>query len=400
MSTSMNNDGVTSVFTSVFLGAPPQPQPIPDPGYSRQVVFYGAPGTGKSHQVDKIVRADKESVRTTFHPDSDYSTFVGAYKPTMVPNGAGGERIVYKFITQSFLSAYVNAWKRHDANIIQYLVIEEINRGNCAQIFGDLFQLLDRNDSGYSSYSIKADYDLAARLKELLSDVAISQTSKMSINALYDNVDVMKSVLEGQQLLLPRNFYIWATMNTSDQSLFPIDSAFKRRWDWEYIPIVEGKAEDKVTPLGWQIAMGAEKYDWWDFVKKVNAVVWDKTSSEDKMIGYFFVKAKDGIISTETMVNKVFFYLWNDVFKDSGLDEDVFTLTVGSAKEQIEFRRFFNSDTGKIDEAVVKTFLENLKVKKAGTSVGGASSTSSETALSSSAPAQDSVAADSTTTAS
>ena len=112
------------------------------------------------------------------------------------------------------------------------------------------------------------------------------------------------------------------------------------------------------------------------------------------------LKAKDGIISTETMVNKVFFYLWNDVFKDSGLDEDVFTLTVGSAKEQIEFRRFFNSDTGKIDEAVVKTFLENLKVKKAGTSVGGASSTSSETALSSSAPAQDSVAADSTTTAS
>lgn len=350
-----------------------------------QKIFYGAPGTGKSFRTDCLVKGHgQKCVRVTFHPDSDYSSFVGTYKPTMKDG-----KIVYQFIAQAFLKAYVEAWKFPDKP--EFLVIEEVNRGNCAQIFGDLFQLLDRDDNGFSKYPIISDDDVR---RFLVDDVNGFGKARKTIGVNWPRV------ARGEELVLPGNFYIWATMNTSDQSLFPIDSAFKRRWDWEYMPIVEGKAEDKVTPLGWQIAMGAEKYDWWDFVKKVNAVVWDKTSSEDKMIGYFFVKAKDGIISMETMVNKVFFYLWNDVFKDSGLDEDVFTLTVGSVKEQIEFRKFFNPDTGMIDEVVVKAFLENLKVRKAGTSVGGTGSTSSETALSSSALAQDSVAADSTTTAS
>ena len=128
----------------------------------RQQIYYGAPGTGKSHEINRLTEG-KNVVRTTFHPDSDYSTFVGAYKPSMKPTGvtlASGEReevITYKFIPQAFTRAYVEAWKTTNE---VYLVIEEINRGNCAQIFGDLFQLLDRKD-GVSEYPVEADTDLA-----------------------------------------------------------------------------------------------------------------------------------------------------------------------------------------------------------------------------------------------
>ena len=153
------------------------------PSHGRQIIYFGAPGTGKSHTI-KRETSGKSVIRTTFHPDSDYSTFVGSYKPTMeerevrvVPvvtaNGINlnenqgtykENRIVYKFTKQAFLKAYLNAWKKYsqDPNSPeeQYLVIEEINRGNCAQIFGDIFQLLDRSDNGFSSYPIEADNDI------------------------------------------------------------------------------------------------------------------------------------------------------------------------------------------------------------------------------------------------
>lgn len=191
-------------------------------GLSLQQIFYGAPGTGKSCGIKRTLDnnhvAENNIFRTTFHPDSDYSTFVGAYKPTMevVPryeSSTGTQveerRIAYNFIPQAFLNAYVRAYQT-DENV--YLVIEEINRGNCAQIFGDLFQLLDRGDDGKSDYSIKADTDIRTYLEEVLGD---------------DNEGI-----KGGNLCLPANLYILATMNTSDQSLFPIDSAFKRRWEW------------------------------------------------------------------------------------------------------------------------------------------------------------------------
>ena len=218
---------------------------------SLQQIFYGAPGTGKSFEINRLTK-DKEVIRTTFHPDSDYSTFVGAYKPTSIEvplrDLAGHKviddqtkepvkenRIVYDFVEQAFLQAYTKAWKDY-ANIEQgqkaddvYLVIEEINRGNCAQIFGDLFQLLDRNYAGFSDYPINADKDMKKQLAKAFNDLQIADYER--INAIYGK-DVVSKVLSGDILLLPDNLYIWATMNTSDQSLFPIDSAFKRRWDW------------------------------------------------------------------------------------------------------------------------------------------------------------------------
>ena len=305
--------------------------------FNRQQIYYGAPGTGKSYKIKGILDSNnvpKDNVfRTTFHPDSDYSTFVGAYKPTMrklmdkiytkeelisklteMKNGgvtyspqkfgakywrslkllnladkkdilqacgmsdnytvefdkgiavgeeylAGSEesRIIYSFVPQTFLNAYIRAYQTDD-NV--YLIIEEINRGNCAQIFGDLFQLLDRDANGKSEYTIKADADLRTFLEEKLGEG--------------------KPGIKDGELCLPPNLYIYATMNTSDQSLFPIDSAFKRRWDWEY----------------------------------------DATHSEDKMLGDYFVNPANGVITADLLRNKILFYLWNDVCKDG--DGDIF----------------------------------------------------------------------------
>ncbi len=339
-----------------------------------QAIFYGAPGTGKSNTIKQsTVETEKlgRVFRTTFHPDSDYSTFVGCYKPISknkepiyklgelinklseikttgatypchkfaakyweslnllsasevkqilsscdfpesmyqeINKGiAVGEdlsgkldnsKIVYSFVPQAFTKAYIKAWQTTERI---YLIIEEINRGNCAQIFGDLFQLLDRKD-GVSEYPIDADADLANYLAKHLADVT--------------RTDIPEEVKKGNKLQLPSNLYIWATMNTSDQSLFPIDSAFKRRWDWIFIKI-------KNHPLlNYQIKIDGENKDWWGFIEKINQIIASITSSADKQLGYFFCKADaNGEIDEKKFVSKVIFYLWNDVFKDYGFED-------------------------------------------------------------------------------
>lgn len=568
-----------------------------------QQIFYGAPGTGKSYATNEVVLKYPETIRTTFHPDSDYSTFVGAYKPTTVeqvryglngsetvplkyPDGSNKgcsiyeSKIEYRFVKQAFLKAYIKAWKKmadgfcspsntkqnsisfsrdnaqyliinveskaveykktetikktkvksvwgklwdtgtfkvptgtqsgesveqaictfihkllspndnnnsfdegwnllinklrkkgrqktnaekerktkyyiisatDDADDIvlhtsvarshkdtlktyyngekkpdgvdiditeilkgfkkqdfddawvewkksvelsnsndtnntitefikpQFLVIEEINRGNCAQIFGDLFQLLDRK-SGYSEYPIDADEDIR---KSLLSEdtdedpsfgengLQFTDDQKNAINAIYQKDgtpfrDVAGEIAKGKILVLPPNFYIWATMNTSDQSLFPIDSAFKRRWDWKYIPISEGKEK-------WSIVVKDKEYDWWIFLKKMNSIVGEATMSEDKKMGFYFCKADDKKhINAETFVSKVMFYLWNDVFKDNGLDwknekgEPIFKYKVkdnddNEKEEDMVFSTFFKED-GTANEDQVERLMINMLI--------------------------------------
>lgn len=331
---------------------------------SLQQIFYGAPGTGKSHTINEETK-DEDVIRTTFHPDTDYSTFVGAYKPTTAllpicdelgqPMKIGAttlhkEQIVYEFVAQSFLQAYVNAWKKYDEGNKQYLVIEEINRGNCAQIFGDLFQLLDRNDYGFSDYPIKADADMKRQLQKAFKGLVIAQKDK--INTLYKSKDIVSQVLDGDILLLPNNLYIWATMNTSDQSLFPIDSAFKRRWDWTYMPISSGGKD-------WTIEADGNNYDWWQFLEKINEKIGSTTNSEDKKLGYFFCKAQDSVISAKTFVGKVIFYLWNDVFKDYEFGDAIFNDEDGS---KLSFDKFYTSEgkNSKVVEEKVALFLKNL----------------------------------------
>lgn len=370
-----------------------------------QQIVFGAPGTGKSHGINSNANiSESNSIRTTFHPDSDYSSFVGCYKPTkkekrsiIIPyaklieeaknisgvanqvkylcdnadsfiNAAnelsiswnkliwesfgwhnetyfasfleliqkeradfGGE-ITYEFCPQAFTNAYVNAWKNLDEPY--YLIIEEINRGNCAQIFGDIFQLLDRDENGFSSYKITPDQDLANYLRTQFVDIDI------------DDEDIKS----GCKMQLPNNLHIWATMNTSDQSLFPIDSAFKRRWDWKYMPI-------DYTDRGHYISCDDKKYSWSDFLEKVNEHIEATTQSEDKKLGYWFLARKDhNEITTELFVSKVIFYLWNDIFKDfASTGNSIFK------DEYSKFHKFFNND-GKAKSDIVKKFLENLGV--------------------------------------
>lgn len=334
------------------------------PSFSLQQIFYGAPGTGKSHTIKEETK-ESDVIRTTFHPDTDYSTFVGAYKPTTAllpicdelgqPMKIGAttlhkEQIVYEFVAQSFLQAYVYAWKKYDEGDKQYLVIEEINRGNCAQIFGDLFQLLDRNDYGFSDYPIKADADMKRQLQKAFAGLSIVQSDK--VNAMYNNENIVSQILNGDILLLPNNLYIWATMNTSDQSLFPIDSAFKRRWDWTYMPISNAEKD-------WIIEVDGSKYDWWQFLEKINEKIGSTTNSEDKKLGYFFCKAQDGVISAKTFVGKVIFYLWNDVFKDYEFGDAIFNDEDGS---KLSFDKFYTSEgkNSKVVEEKVALFLKNL----------------------------------------
>lgn len=298
-----------------------------------QQILFGAPGTGKSHTLNSDANiTEQNSIRTTFHPDSDYSTFVGCYKPTK--DEESGE-ITYDFTPQAFTNAYVAAWKNVQTPF--FLIIEEINRGNCAQIFGDIFQLLDRDEYGYSSYKTTPDQDLANYISKQFEDTDIDDAELKS----------------GKKMQLPPNLYIWATMNTSDQSLFPIDSAFKRRWDWRYIPI-------DYTDRGHFIACGDTQYSWADFLQKVNDKVEAVTQSEDKKLGYWFMGngAEQKEITIDRFVSKVVFYLWNDVFKDFGKS--------GNTIFKDSFAKFhlFFDFSGKPKVDVVKAFLNALGIKE------------------------------------
>lgn len=340
-----------------------------------QQIYYGAPGTGKSYEIDKITKV-YDTIRTTFHPDSDYSTFVGAYKPTMTKvelRDMSGhlvkeegttrvvkeDRITYKFVKQAFLKAYLSAWKKYaegdESGIApQFLVIEEINRGNCAQIFGDLFQLLDRQDNGFSSYPIEADADLQREIAEAFkAEKDYMLTKELNLQGVVKDYvgNLAEDIKSGKILLLPSNFYIWATMNTSDQSLFPIDSAFKRRWDWHYVKIADAKKDYKLK-------CGDEVCDWWTFVQAVNEKIAEETSSDDKKLGYFFCKPQNEgePIGVERFVSKVLFYLWNDVFKDGNTTD--FNVSDNSNK-QPSFDAFYNDDNT-INIENVRKFLVNI----------------------------------------
>ncbi|MBR6287444.1 MAG: AAA family ATPase [Bacteroidaceae bacterium] len=336
-----------------------------------QQIFYGAPGTGKSDGVKKLTEAGgmfhKDYIyRTTFHPDSDYSTFVGAYKP--VWDDIKG-KIVYEFRPQTFLKAYIAAWTHPDKNVA--LVIEEINRGNCAQIFGDVFQLLDRENDGLSKYPIESDVDMQGFIKkafsgEIEADWAgtIEENDGNVINDYYSKHydGAFEKIKNGEILALPKNLSILATMNTSDQSLFPMDSAFKRRWEWIYKPIVN-------AGLNWKIKLD-DKYepiDWWEFLDRINKVISGLTTSKDKKLGYFFCcpdekKSDDdselSAISAKLFVGKVIFYLWNDVFKDYAFDADCCKDEKG---EEVMYSDFYKKDRTEINIDVLKRFFDELK---------------------------------------
>jgi len=367
-------------------------------GFSLQEIFYGAPGTGKSKKINDITKR-YSFIRTTFHPECDYASFVGSYKPTVEKGTLSADEITklkaanvsdetiskvtsskisYKFSKQAFLKSYVTAWRLFQGASKEqcpphFLIIEEINRGNCAQIFGDIFQLLDRKN-GFSEYPIEADEEITKSLCSKNDEYSfgedglnLSDEQKSYINSIYkknetDISDIANLICKGKVLALPCNLYIWATMNTSDQSLFPMDSAFKRRWNWEYKPI------SKPQDLDWQIEFRYKnqseqetdiyvKESWWNFVTALNKIIARNISIESKKIGFFFCQGENGLISPELFVNKVVFYLWNELYKDDDSNNSPFLLD----GRKRSFDDFFLSDS---DKPEINLHLTNLFLQR------------------------------------
>ena len=276
--------------------------------YERNRIVFGAPGTGKSFGLktdceDLMKGTEGTYERVTFHPDYTYSQFVGTYKPVM---DADGTSIRYDFVPGPFIRVYVEAIKsgRTDAPQPHLLLIEEINRAKVAAVFGDVFQLLDRDDDGVSEYEIQASEDIRRYLAKELGGVP-------------DNY---------KKIRIPNNMFIWATMNSADQGVFPMDTAFKRRWNFEYLGINE--SEEEIIGIGKIVLPGETEAVEWNTVRRAinDRMASEYRINEDKLMGPFFLAKKviasdeNGMIIDsdkfmEAFKSKVIMYLYEDAVK-------------------------------------------------------------------------------------
>lgn len=334
-----------------------------------QKILFGSPGTGKSHSIDHEIipklKIDQEKhpenvIKTVFHPEYTYGDFMGKLVPI-----TQGDKVRYRFYEGHFLKALTQAYKNiidnyndptkdknlnfkslsNEDKIIQLnkarneacfksknvaLVVDEINRGNSSAIFGTIFQLLDRDDDGWSSYSINiTEIELMTILK--LIGVEEKRLEKDEVEYKFPGEsDWVKSYLTFQNrvnglnlnladraIKVPPNLSILATMNTSDNSIYFMDSAFKRRWDWEFVNWDESKPQ-KGT-YGNSKNGTLDQDEWFEFVKKINTFIKNYHTSirgiEDKQIGKYFIKAKqDKPVTAEQIQNKLMFFLWDSVF--------------------------------------------------------------------------------------
>jgi hypothetical protein len=287
---------------------------------SRNVIFFGPPGTGKSYKMNEYAKnirvGSLNVIRTTFHPEFSYYDFIGQYKPitgfeltsNKITNSNGNELkdnelykkpiIYYDFVPGPFTKTIIKALASHESNENTLLIIEEINRGNCAAIFGDIFQLLDR----VNNVNLISDYGRSQYPIEIPEEMKRYITEKLSWNEIKWNNIFPKG------FVLPSNLYIYATMNTSDQSLFPMDSAFKRRWTMEYININYEQPElyNRFLPMPY------DKIKWLNFIKVINKIIVDFTQTDDKQIGQWFISS---VITDNEFVGKLLSFLWFDVFR-------------------------------------------------------------------------------------
>jgi 5-methylcytosine-specific restriction enzyme B len=251
------------------------------------VIYYGAPGTGKSYDIDSIITASN-SIRMVFHPDTLYSDFVGCLKPVM-----DGDDIKYSYRPGPFILAVQKAVAATDLHA--YLVIEEINRAPAAAVFGEIFQLLDRDIDGTSRYGIDVtDPDLLAYLK---------QSSPDAIDA-------------ANKLYLPGNLSLLATMNSSDQAVMPLDTAFKRRWKFVYKKIDFSECPEGLLEI--PVDAGVVSINWESFASTVNDTLAQTGISEDRLLGPWFLDSSElstPEASKASLTGKLFMYLWDDVLR-------------------------------------------------------------------------------------
>ena len=259
-------------------------------------IWFGAPGTGKSYKLNEETKDflgkkfEANHERVTFHPDYSYANFVGTYKPIMT-KVEGKDNISYKYVPGPFMRVLVKALNNLEQNFV--LVIEEINRANTAAVFGDVFQLLDRNSDGDSEYPIAVSEDMKSYLKQKLSK----------------DIETIK---------IPRNMYIWATMNSADQGVFPMDTAFKRRWDFEYMDINAGEKE--IAKNEFKVKENTITINWNNIRKAINDVLAEQKINEDKLMGAYFLSkslldSKDNERILSAFKSKVLMYLYEDAAK-------------------------------------------------------------------------------------
>lgn len=262
-------------------------------GYNK--IIYGAPGAGKSASVSKIV--GENYIRTVFHPETQYSDFIGCLKPHKDSTG-----ITYSFRKGPFIQILEKALL--DKENHYFLVIEELNRANTAAVFGEIFQLLDRDDEGKSEYPI------------LIQDEDLYEALAVTLGSSHE-------FIVKRQLMIPSNLSIIATMNSSDQAVFPLDTAFKRRWIFEYLPIDFRNCATGEVPIHHAVLPNVE---WRTLAQTINTVLIQLNVVEDKLIGPWFIKDSDLVEgqAEQTFIGKICSYLWDDALKYKNQNDKIF----------------------------------------------------------------------------
>lgn len=299
------------------------------PDTPKNLIYFGAPGTGKSNQLkrDAEIFGDN-SERVTFYPNYSYAQFVGTYKPVMQlknsktePEGAE-EDIAYTYVPGPFIRQWIKA-QNTDEPVL--LIIEELNRANAPAVFGDMFQLLDRKD-GESEYPVATSEDLRKYLKSLLPGA--------NTNVERDSWEKLPAGTGVETLKIPKNLYIWATMNSADQGVFPLDTAFKRRWDYKYFSVYDRKEKWPDDIDVQEVVLHGHKYEWGTIREKINDFLAKKNVNEDKFIGPYFISDTVFSADTQEQITKNFIAAFNDkvimyLFEDAARQyrKDMFQLT-------------------------------------------------------------------------
>lgn len=291
-----------------------------------QRIFFGAPGTGKSFNLNEEAKEyfERNYERVTFHPNYMYGNFVGAFKPfpkilrdqegkpLKDENGNIKETITYEYVPGPLMRILVKALINRETNYL--ILIEEINRANVAAVFGDFFQLLDRQADGESEYPITTSEEVRIYL-----DMEFSHINDEDIKTYISD----KIGSEYERLVLPSNLYIWSTMNSADQGVMPMDTAFKRRWDFTYIGIDDALDDPKIAAEFENYRFKISKdstVKWNDFRTEVNKRLSRHGVPEDKLLGPYFIsksvlESEDIDKLTDTIKNKVLMYLYDDAGK-------------------------------------------------------------------------------------
>ncbi len=309
-----------------------------------QKILFGSPGTGKSYQIqtiateklgielDETAKTLTNTVKTVFHPEYTYADFMGKLLPQ-----SQGANIIYKFYPGHFLQILGQAYQGLiDGKDDHYLlVIDELNRGNASAIFGTVFQLLDRKSDYWSSYEVDlSDLELMGLFKEMKYEPSFTEKEitiqykpfqqffddqERSVRDSNPDGARLAGLLKRSKISIPPNLSILATINTSDESIYYLDSAFKRRWDWEHIEAPNGSAKppDLIKSVKLVLENGST-LSWSDCIEGINLFIRSNAQAirriEDKQIGWWFIKPEDDKVTLQLVKDKLMFYLWDSVF--------------------------------------------------------------------------------------